>query len=82
MEPRERILTKKLENNRELKGEDEEKQPIFQSLDSVVIKEAKEGDSDYENAIEISTEPGDSEERLKEKVKEELIRKNWWFKEE
>lgn len=66
----------------ELKDGNKEKQPKFQGMDSVVIKEAKEGDPDYENATEISTEPEDSEERLKEKVREELIRKNWWFKEE
>ena len=63
----------------ESRKEEEEIKPEFQSLDSISIEEAREGEPNYQTAREVAVDREEPFEKIEQKVREELIKENWWF---
>ena len=58
-----------------------EKEPEYQKLKDVSFEEVKKGDPDFKKAEELLVDPGESEDKIREKLEEKIKAENWWLQE-
>ena len=67
----------------EVKGEkfveEIEKEPEYQSIDDIIFREVKGGDSDFNTATVLNIEPNQPEEEIRKKLAGQISEENWWL---